>query len=82
MIQINLLSPSSIILAELQQRPIFEKFIEAALLAAGLEVKWDCTYIHDDNGLLHLESKTYGGVREVGTCTERPPMSEREEQQV
>ena len=82
MIQINLLSPSSIILADLHQRPVFEKFLEAVLLAAGLEVKWDCTYVHGDDGLLHLESKTYGGVREVGPCTERPPMSEREEQQV
>ena len=82
MIQINLCQPSSIILADLQQRPIFGAFLEAVLLAGGIEVKWEHDYQWDEEGFLRSAGKRYVGAREVGPCTDRPPMSEREEQQI
>mgnify|MGYP001583067778 CR=1 FL=1 len=82
MLQINLCQPSSIILADLQQRPIFEKFLEAALLAGGIEIKWEYDFKWDEAGYLRSCGKRYTGVREVDPCTGRPPENERREQQV
>ncbi len=41
MLSINLLSPSSIIRAELERHIIMSGFLEAALIAAGLELRWE-----------------------------------------
>ena len=82
MIQINLCQPSSIILADLLQRPIFRAFLEAALLAGGVEIKWEHDYQYDDAGFLRSYGERFVGAREVGPCTDRPPMSERGEQQI
>ena len=82
MIQINLCQPSSIILADLLQRPVFEKFLEAVLLSGGIEIKWENDYEWDDTGYLVSTGKRFKGAHEVGPCTERPPMSERQEQQI
>ena len=82
MLQINLCQPSSIILADLQQRPVFEKFLEAVLLSLGFEFKWEYAYEYDDTGFLRQESRTYSGVREVEPCTAHPPEGERGEQQI
>lgn len=82
MLQINLCQPSSIILADLHQRPIFEKFLEAVLLAGGIEIRWEHNYEYDATGYLVEIDKRFKGAREVGPCTDRPPMSESEEQQI
>ena len=82
MIQINLCQPSSIILADLLQRPVFGAFLEAALLSSGIEIKWEYDFKWDEEGFLRSTGKQYVGAREVGPCTDRPPISEREEQQI
>ena len=82
MIQINLCQPSSIILADLLQRPVFGAFLEAVLLAGGIEVKWEHDYQWDDQGYLRSEGKRYVGAREVAPYIERPPVGERGEQQI
>ena len=74
--------PADIIRADLERHPALEKFLEAVLLSLGFEFKWEYAYEYDDTGFLRQESRTYSGVREVGLCTERPPVSERGEQQV
>ena len=83
MIRINmLLTPGKIIRADLEHKPIMGAFIEAALLAGGIEIKWEYDFKWDEEGFLRSTGKQYVGAREVGPCTERPPLSERREQQV